>query len=363
MMLRTFSLLAPVVRPSALPLIVALLPLLGVGEAEAQGSCPCEIRITSLVELSSEPATVAPSLDVSVARTRSGGFAVSPRYRPAAILFYDERGALLATFDRRGSGPNELESAPLLFVDDEGNLHAMDRQRQLTFDGDLAPLGVRRTEGSVSQNAVFLPGGSVATDHRMRTQDGNVFTVTLLGADGRIVDAVSPRRDPEGLAVLGPAVEEGFWVAEVNHSRISRHEVDGTPVRSVTVRRSWFESWEGRIEGELFAVRPRPRTWAVAEVEPDRLLLVTRVVAEGWEPLWPDGTPGMFNAAEIDHSSLWDSVIEAVDASTGEVLARDRAPQAFSPVSGAPDLYFSARTTDLGHVLVEVVRISVEPTG
>lgn len=347
-------------------LAILVLAACGGSDAAEGGPVPLAVSLEPVAELSSERAILAPSLDVSVARFGAGTFAVSHRYRPAAILLYSDDGELVRTYDARGSGPGDLRTAPLLFRDRTGGLLAVDQDRVHVFDDSLGLTDTRRLELFPVRTAAFLPGGRIVVDQRVRIDVGDeVLTVHILTASGEVEDSLVPRSAPPRLPILAPASDGGFWVAEANVSVLQRFDLTGNLVDTVRVRREreWFSEWEGRVEGEGFSVRPRPQHWALWEFAENQLGLISWVADRGWSPVpYPGEETPWLIPAEIDNSAMWESILEVIDAHTGEVLAEGTSRKALSRVEGSHDLVFSTRLHGEGHVVVEVMRVHVRDT-
>jgi hypothetical protein len=68
----------------------------------------------------------------------------------------------------------------------------------------------------------------------------------------------------------------------------------------------------------------------------------------------------VINLSKIDNSAVFDTVVEVGSASSGEVIATRRTKHRLFPVRGSPDLFFSARGGNDGHVIIEIWRVTLE---
>src|SRR5690606_16726465 len=135
---------------------------------------------------------------------------------------------------------------------------------------------------------------------------------------------------------------------------------EGEPGRRLRIDRPWFREWEGRIPGEPLTVKPRPQGIALRELRVGELAVLTSVADANWEPMGPEGQQIMIPLLTMDWSSVWDTVIEIVDAADGTVTARRTFPQYLLPIHGSTDRFYSTREEADGHVVIEIWRLARE---
>lgn len=205
----------------------------------------------------------------------------------------------------------------------------------------------------------MLSNGRIVTGTYVATNGGRAFMMHLLGSDGEPIHSFDVVDEPSYAveSIPGPAADSGFWSARTNSSELAHWSPDATSSRRVQVRRPWFEPWTGGVEGESYVARARPTTVAVAEIAPGYLLLLSLRADPEWRPLGDDGRAFSFDPATLDYSSLYESVVELIDAHSGTVLQRVTVPEFLTPVQGTTDQFHSTRQGEDGHVVVDIWRV------
>ena len=341
---------------------VGAITLLGGGlqdlPAQAPHCPPCEFRLSKVVELSSRAGVYTPSMASMLARFANGSYVLSPLAVNPHLVLFGPDGQLLTSYDKAGSGPGEFESGPWPFVGPGDTLYAVDRQRLLRFDSDLNPLNTRRMDLPVRSGLAFLSEGRMVTDGRHRLNPTMVSPVSILDSNGIILRSLEPIEVQHGVGVtlLTEHSGGGFWLMHSNDSEIRRRSSEGELEASVEVQREWFQEWTEFLPGEGITVPPRPYNSSISEISPGRLLITTWVPEEGWEPISSDGS---FRPTEINWSDYYDTIIEAVDARTGEVLAFSREEKALYLVRGTLDHFHSVREEDDGHIAQEIWKVAL----
>jgi hypothetical protein len=293
-----------------------------------------------------------------LARLSNGSFILSPLAVNPQLVLFGQDGQMLSSYDEAGSGPGEFESGPWPFVGPGDTIYAVDRQRLLRFDSNLNPLDTKRMDLPVRSGLVFLSEGRLLTDGRRRLNPTMISPVSILDSNGIILRSLEPIEAEHGVGVtlLAESSGGGFWLMRSNDSEIRRRSPEGELETSVEVQREWFQEWSEYLPGEGITVPPRPYNSSITEIPPGRLLITTWVPEAEWEPVSSDGS---FRPTEIDWSDYYDTIFEAVDAQTGEVLASSREEKALYLVRGTRDHFHSAREEDDGHIAHEVCRVAL----
>jgi len=330
-------------------------------QAQTPECPPCDVVLTKVVELSSSAGVFTPSMMSMVARFSNGSYIVSPLAVDPHLVLFSSEGQLVTTYDKSGSGPGEFESAPWPFVGPGDTLLAVDRTRLIRFDSDLNPLSTRRMDLPVRSGLAFLPEGRIVTDGRRRGGTTTIYPVSILDPNGIILTSLEPTevQHAVGITLVSESSGGGFWLMRSNDSEIRRRSSEGDLEFSVEVQRDWFQPWTEFLPGEGISVPPRPYNSSITETSPGRLLVTSWVAEEEWESI---SSSGAFRPKETNWSEYYDTVIEGVDANSGEVVAFSRVDEALYLVRGTVDQFHSVREESDGHLTQEIWRVALVPT-
>lgn len=322
--------------------------------ARAQTSCDeCRVRLVKVAELSSEKAPVPPSLAATVAAA-NGHFYVTYLFQPPSILKFSSAGELAGYYDRQGEGPGELRSFAQVFVRND-TLLVWDAPRVHYFTPDLEPIETHLTDTRAVRIKSVPTHGLVG---KVTSPTGAEVRVLRPGATTWVSLPLDPRLTDGGEPVFGPG-DDGAWTAASNESRLAKVDIDGSTIIALTPRRDWFLPWSGEVIGEPFTVRPRNQVSDVGLLGGGRVLLASRVADTNWSAMGKPGTEIMFHPAKLDLSTIYDTVFEVISIQDGEVVARGRHDRAITRVEGTSNLYFSPRSTEVGHVVIDVWRVEL----
>lgn len=320
----------------------------------------CAFSLERVVEISSEPVEVTPSLAVSVALHPDGGYLVSHLFQAPTVIHYDGAGHPLAVYQARGQGPGELNSAPRIHVGGGGDLLFVESRGGRRFhwlDGAFNSVGSHLSDVVIGEHVVVLDDETVVVATDLLGPRQGRFGLARLDRSGDLIHAFGLR---EG-ALPGPStwVTEGtgtsILTGSFDRSVVERRTPGGEVLEEVRIDRSWFPEGVPHPAGAPFRERPEPRTVAARLLYGNTLILLSTVAASGWEPL--SGGPPSFDPATLDLGALFDTVIETVDLTTGQVLARRVVEGALAPVSGSPALFYSTREDALGNVTISIWRV------
>lgn len=327
---------------------------------------PCEpcLDVRVVVELTSADAPVVPSLYQSVLRTTRGHYVVSHVFAEPPLVVYDSTGAFLRVYDRQGEGPGEFSFSPRLFSGPSGDIFASEQGRLHRFDADLTHRTTRQLDRRIYNSAAILAGGRVVVDHLGSESQGIPETVTILDSTGAIESTVETVPGEILRRRIGPARTGGFWTLAVNDTELRRYGPDGTLEHTVRIEGTVVEPWTGGLlDGEGRRVPYRPRYETFIDLGGGDLLLVAWVSPADWEPA-PEEDPDAGGArvlAEIDGNEMYDSVLEWVDETSGQVSATARLPYALSRVEGSEGLVHSRHPDSRsGHVVTRIWQVSLE---
>lgn len=339
------------------PLLIV--PLETGGQAD-----PDQLALEPLVELRSADAPVVPSLHQSIVHAGTpgnGSFLVSYLYREPVIAVYDDGGTYERLYDSQGEGPGEFQFYPKLFRGPDGGVLAFENGRLHRFDGELQHLDTRTLARRIFQTMAALPDGRVVVDDLPTTSSGSTPTFSVLDPTGDLEVDGKPVAEPVVRTLIAPASEGEFWTLRGSGTQLERRNADGAVTHGAEIEGGAVEPWTtGRIEGEGRDVPRRARYTGLSDLGDGTLVLVAWVSPEGWEPAGESDEPTVLDPALIDANQEYDTVVEHVDASTGQVLAHLRVPHALVTVKGAPRLLHSRHPVgDVGHVLTRIWEVHV----
>lgn len=293
---------------------------------------------------------------------RAGNLVItSPRLLTPAI--FDSRGRFVRRLGRRGGRPGEFERATLLSVGPKGSLYVMDaglaRVSVVDPDGAVRTSGVR---GVLSPTAmVVLADGSIivsafsATDTvaprpfvRVDMQSGAVRRF------GEPVRKFAMNWRGFHQSVLGPSATGGFRSVEVFDGTVRKYGPALTPT-FIRPPPPWFPKGQVREVPSIGQDARAPTTFVRAAVEDaqGRLWLVTVVPGRQWRRFAAESTEGIDRGSQPRMvSRLYESMIEILDASTGDLLYREIAPMMVTHALGGGKFLAYADDQDIPSVAV-----------
>lgn len=117
-------------------------------------------------------------------------------------------GQVRVAFERRGSGPGEMESPPVLFMGRGDTLFALEGTRGTLFDASLRPMGTQRLPSRAPSTLAVLSDGRVVANWRVSLPDGRVSQAALLDATWGLLKPLEPA--PPETAVRGMQMAASF---------------------------------------------------------------------------------------------------------------------------------------------------------
>lgn len=326
-----------------------------------QDCSPCSIELTEQLRIGALDDPVGMDVDTHLARTPSGAYFVAPVRSGSAVLKYDDTtGQLVKLFADTGAGPRELYGPTIrllvagdtAFVVTPGRILALSEglvptRDVITLDlgavTDIVPLGDGRF---VASQAVLVSRGTLGATHLLAPSGDVERTVERL-------DAANGDRSARRRFALSR--RGGFWSMTVFDSRLERRALSGDLIETIHVNRPWFEPFTGPLDSPYQVPWPG-RTISVAELDEDRVLLVSLRADAEWEgrAVDPAGRP---NASMAD---VLDWVIEIVSSRSGEVLASRVFDDRVGIVEGGEGQVFQLDEDDqTGHITAIVYDLSI----
>jgi len=293
-----------------------------------------------------------------------GGFYLAPAGESATIIHYGPQGAVRSVLSTlTGDVPPDRRPSMLLALQDE-SLYVVDNARR--------ELKVLQPQDRRVVEEIQLP----ANVHSLvpRTRGGVTIQASLRGAtyfglpihdlsDGGAV-AHSFGSDQEivglqgGLARqrrLARAVGDSIWSAHVTRYRIDLFDPERQLVRHFHRRVDWFQPWTREPSGSFRSRPPLPRVANIAFSDEGYLQVYLLVPDSEWTPPSPDNPIGVTPEGFSRH---FDTLVEVIDPSSGDILATERFDDRVSPTSTGAFAY-SIRGSDGPRHEVYVFRVKL----
>lgn len=253
---------------------------------------------------------------------------------PPAV--FSPTGHFISDVGRLGAGPGEFRSPSYVLPVPGDSTVVFDSQleRATVFDQDLNAKRTIDLAVTSIRHAVVDRWPVIVANGPIRTSDGfgHLFhRIDLSGHSGRAVqsyggdDNATPPRMEFGMARPFDQAGDGFWVAAADEYRLTKYDNDFRKRTDLLRRPDWFP---GKVlnRGGPLAEPPKPGLAAV------RVDNTARVWVFGLAPR-PDFADAYANvpkgartvaARDVDFGKLWDSVVEVIDVSSGQVIAKRR---------------------------------------
>lgn len=241
------------------------------------------------------------------------------------IIIYSASDGGTRTIDRFGEGPGEFRSIRAGALDiSSDSLFVAETARVsvLTGGGEFArsfvpevPFTRGRSFGVTSDGHILLP-----VPRRSDNPDAIIHRLHLLTREGVLLHSFAPG-DPDRRMTLGPSASPStFWLMEDAEGgfRVELWNVESREmVRAFDVRPDWWSSGasSGESEQEIrqSGTPPTPPSIAISIREEAGVLFVAAV--------HPTPDPVPFDEETYDPTGEFDSVVLAVDAESGVILA------------------------------------------
>ncbi|MGH8437331.1 MAG: hypothetical protein ACRERX_23370 [Pseudomonas sp.] len=189
-----------------------------------------------------------------------------------------------------------------------------------------------------------IRGGQVVINADIRTRALAGWPIHILNADGTVAQsfgATQPELDPTNRYKTWRTLAIGrtgdIWAARVNEYVIERWTTDGRLLTVVRRNAAWFKPWTN-YEGPESVVRPPDYLRAIWEDSAGLLWVAISVPDAQWKRTNFKAREGdMIPMPRADNDSYYDTIVEVLDVSSGELIATQRFPHSMHTVgNGQP---------------------------
>lgn len=292
--------------------------------------CDCRIELTRLISLSDSlhPGLFAYS-PLVMRDSRGLWYATSNTDGLKQVGVFDQDGGLKRVLGNRGEGPGEFGHINHIVVGFGDTLYVYDHSllRRTVFDPDHEFVRTDPIPAFMRQ-IVPLPSALMVVNSRIATRERVGWPLHTIGPDGGVfhsfgADPPVSRPDRTVHEDRSIAIDGGglLWVAPRNAYELSTYSAVSArfePTNRLYRRQAeWFQPWTDRSPDG----RPRPSVAqiAFAAEDPTLLWVLISVADPEWAPL---RQPTRSSKELVD--SLYDSILEVIDVTSGSVLASRR---------------------------------------
>jgi hypothetical protein len=309
------------------------------GADDASSPCTdCQIAIEPVAAFGAADGNAAlPGMVRTIVRDSRGRLLVGA-FNADRVLVFDTTGQLDTTFGRKGEGPGEFGGGIPIIVRSRGDsivVYDGGNDRLAAFSGEFEPgwTAADITTFGGGSLVALRDGGFVRSGESGRGANRSRAPLHLLDTEGRLVrsfgaDSADPTAPGTMYPTLAATSDGQVWAANRSRYRLILWSTDGTPIRTIERSVEWFPS-----RASSAAVTPDqapvPAIDAIHLDDEGRLWVFIEVGAPDWsDGLGPaeDGAHGI-RYPVTDPELVYETVIEVLDATTGELLASTRVPQ------------------------------------
>lgn len=333
-----------------------------------EATCPrCTLAAKSLATLR-PPDDAVVDRPGAVAADRAGRYWMFLEQELPAV--YDGAGRFMRSVGRKGAGPGEFQSAQLAMPAGDSVVILDPMARRATIvDATLTPRRyVTLPAQIVNPVVVAWPGDVVGVSILdQRAQAAPPFhRFSFVDADARVVRSLgmlpaAPGSMPASTSshFLAATADGGFWAAWTYGYNLYNWSGQGTLLRTLQRRPSWFPSEAPSRIGS--ATRPPDAFVRGVEMDADGLLWVfVQTPADTWREGWPQIQPGQreVSSRSFQFEKMWDTTIEVIDPVAGRVVARQLIERYMvSAIPGRRVAFFSR--DGMGEARVDIVEYTL----
>lgn len=318
------------------------------------GSGTLPIEVDTIATIGADGAGPALSRLTGLAMDGEGRFYAARTYEPGEVAVYDQDGRYLRSFGRRGRGPGEYTSRMMrVLVAPNDTVHVLDGARHTVLEPGGGAFVRLTTLPFLPKQTSFTSDGRLVAGS---IQPGSEGTVHILSRDGTVERSlvIGQESDSSNLGEVGPLsnIEAGtLWAGSAERYRMELWSTDGQLLRSIERKPPWFPPQP-----------PRPNRYGARDT---RMLALLQTDTVLWtlvaipDPRADGASLTGRPLEEVDMNDYQDSVIEAIDVATGEVVGRIRLDASVSGFLGRSPVVFTKRERDSGLIVLDVIVLSL----
>ncbi|TVR66749.1 MAG: hypothetical protein EA422_01330 [Gemmatimonadales bacterium] len=308
---------------------------------------------------------------ISVARGSRGSYFAGPARGNGVLAIFDLTGAFLRHQGRVGEGPDEFLGQPFpmtLRIGDDGHVYAFEGNLMHVLDS-TGSRTLQRSRIPLRPNDAVLLGSSIVVQAPVEAPAGQGTVMQIVDLDGtsrRGIGVTSARplslRVPfDGVRKLARGTEPAtVWSSYVNRYEMSLFAESGEERIRLIRSAPWFVPYDTYLVGEPFIEPQRPRVEGVIQGGDGLVWTLISRAAEGFEPMSDPGSQEVAGEMRIDpyvdFNQYLDTIIEVLDLTTREVVARQTFEGQLRFVDTPNDevLLFAVRPDESEELMVEI---------
>jgi hypothetical protein len=280
------------------------------------------------------------------------------------VLVFDSLGRFLKRIGEKGRALGQFMLPVWVAPGPGDSLRVFDfiTAGETVFDASWQP--IRRRLGESPTLVWRSDGRRVITVAAQADSAGRANTVHIVGDSGQVLvsmnavsnsDTTPGRKTPR----VAEASDGGTWTMEMLGYTARKWSASGALELEIRRAPPWLVPPTPISDG-LFGAVPSPRVWDIREDSRGRLWVLTGLAAADWksglgDPSWSNGRAYYDRA---NNGLLFDSIVDVLDARTGELIAsgRFRGNARFLLDDGGIAVY---RETVGGDRSIEIWRVTV----
>lgn len=305
--------------------------------ATAESCTACELRVDRIAAFGDLDGDGAlPGHVRSIIRDADGRLILGAR-NADRLLVFDTIGRFITGIGRRGEGPGEFGGSIYLLTRARGDstvvVDAGSRQLK-SFSRDWNPGWIAPDISAYGGGSlVALPAGGFVRSGEVRQRIDSIgHPLHLLDAEGRLVrsfgaDSADPSSPITKYPTLAATPDGNVWAADRHRYRLILWSTDGSALRTIERHPEWFPP---RVSGAAVTPEqpPVPAIEAIHLDRSNRLWIYVSVASPGWADGLGEERQGAHGPSYTvtDEELLRETVVEVLDAGSGELLASTRVP-------------------------------------
>lgn len=327
-------------------------------------NCEIELRDIATLGQSADSASVredAMSRDCMIGRASTGEYVVSGLVGGGRLAVYDEEGRWVRTIGREGEGPGEMGRDLHLMIEPGNTLHVLDnsnhRITSLTLAGEL--VGSFPVPWGIVQYFAFLPSERFLMQPRPRAvPETGRSLFYVLDREGTEVSSFGTPSDAFELPDLDiwvprPAADDGFWTGSLWTYEWYRWSAPDSLAWTLMREPEWFPAAPDlsleTLDALYVELPPPPTLLHVWEDGEGLLWSYTQLPDADWE-----SGPSQVPTPDWSRRNF-DTMVEVIDLTEKEVVARHRHDELLAPMCQGP-LMYTVVYTDGGDTRAKIIR-------